>query len=1247
MIIVGSSNSNRSEMLVNEYTKLLKGGANSDEILFLTLNSYKKRKIINILKPHTVEQLNVQTFLGLCYNTVLNNWAEIEKHIHSGAHCDTPSLCGLEVSQSLLLEAVKEAGFKDYNSKINLVHQLLRRHALIVNNNLSEEDVIHKSQILNETFADDAKRALDLFKAKTLELRAFDYIRQQSLFKHLYEKTDALKKIKYLFIDDYDEQTPACTDFFKFIKPQLTDFFIGLDEKGSSRCGYLCADTKCTEVLKYGNVIAAKEPPKKINFESRNFTKRLEMLEDCISKTKEIIKNGVSPEEISVITPSFDNQLKFIFETEFEKENLPLQFISGSEKLVDIRLIKSTLSLLRILNGLDADVDEVNNVFANLLNIPQKYACPVLQKFSELGGFIKHDFKNSMYNDKYNKFLNLHTKVAENKTLTSQMELIYRNFVCEIKDAEAIEHFGFLSKQIRDLERTLAENADKNSIITQLENSIIAENDTDSFVVKRNAVVISTPQKIIDLDIKTKIQFWLDTSSDDWVKQDTGTIYNAWVFQKNWHKDSFTYEDSISCVKEKTKRVLRKLYLLSGEKIFTFASNYNSLGQENNIGISEFLKKAPKEHECARVFNFTPRDDQKDILDYESGKLAITAVPGAGKTTVLQALIAKLIASNIPPENIFVLTYMDSAAKNIKERISTAYPDLETLPNITTIHGLALRIIKENGNYAKVNLAENFDICDDIMRQKLIQESIGELGLKYDEYEKYEKGISIAKFTYPDKEPKTKELKEFIKFFKTYHRKLSEQNLIDYDDMLILAVKLLENNPEIREYYRDLCLYVIEDEAQDSSAIQQRLISLLSEKHNNIVRCGDLNQAITTTFTNADISGFKKFIKEAKSTEMNHSQRCARAIFELANTLIDKSDELPDKTDAFYKIKMHEVEGRNPGSQNAVSAKVFDNEDDEKNTIIKTIKEIFRAEPSASAAILLRNNFQVNQYAALLKENGIPTLSRTDCLEQNSMFNIILSILKFCNEPWDNYLAQEVYKNLFSVKEENLFLSELRVPFVATDTSFYKDEKLIQLHWELNFWLSNSSAPYEYLALKIGEYYCKNEIDRANLFIIAEIIRRISLSSKNKKEITQKLSQIAKKPTISGLKLFSENENTISTNTGGKVQIMTMHKAKGDEFDYVFVPELTETSLAMTLKNIKNSEYIGFYEELKALNSGYVPKNAIQIKREILEENLRLLYVTITRAKLALFFSSSKSYKKFGRTRQVEPSILFDILFTL
>ena len=110
--------------------------------------------------------------------------------------------------------------------------------------------------------------------------------------------------------------------------------------------------------------------------------------------------------------------------------------------------------------------------------------------------------------------------------------------------------------------------------------------------------------------------------------------------------------------------------------------------------------------------------------------MGISAVPGAGKTTILLALIVKLLERKIPPEHIFVLTYMDSAARNFRERIKNIRSRSAKLPNISTIHGLALRILKENGNFEKLGLSGDFEICDDAHRGRILREIASKLKIE-------------------------------------------------------------------------------------------------------------------------------------------------------------------------------------------------------------------------------------------------------------------------------------------------------------------------------------------------------------------------------------------------------------------------------------------------------------------------------------------------------------------------------------
>ena len=817
-----------------------------------------------------------------------------------------------------------------------------------------------------------------------------------------------------------------------------------------------------------------------------------------------------------------------------------------------------------------------------------------------------------------------------------------------------INKFNFFIKQLQDFENVLGKDFEnrQEDIINQIENSIIAENPYSTLEISDNDIIISTPQKIIDNQIKTKYQIWLDISNDEWIKSDTGPLYNAWVFQRGWAKDEYTIDDNIQLSKDKTARILRKLTLCASEHIYTYSSLFDGNGNENFGGIEEYIKVnaiADQVRNDAESFNIIPRDDQKPVLEYEQGKMAISAVPGAGKTTILLALILQLLDKGVNPENIFVMTYMESAARNFRDRIKNIRQNSSQIPNISTIHGLALRILKENGNFERLGLSSDFEICDDTQRTRIIREISTKLKLKKTETDEFDRGISVFKIAKGQfNNSMDKKLEKFQTFFDEYQRVLKDSNLIDYDDMLTSSVKLLEENADIRKYYQDICHYIIEDEAQDSSSIQQRLINLLSGKHKNLIRCGDINQAITTTFSNADVEGFRKFIEESTDVSMDCSQRCTKDVWTLANNLVKWADTQDETKNAFYKIFMHPVEGKNPVSENALHAFIFEKPLEERNYILREIKSALNKEPECTIGILLRNNYQVGQWMNFINNSGLKTITRSESLEQKSIFKTIFAVMQMIIHPFDNNVIADNYETLaemgFYKQRLGLEIRNYENSFIQIDCDNIESPYLAQFYWDLTYWLSFPHLTADELAIKIGLHYFSSEIEKSNVYLISTLIKRLSMNYKDFPTLVERLGELAKKPSLSGFKFFSEEEESNKEYIAGKVQIMTMHKSKGDEFDYVFIPELSEKNLTLDFDQIKlkNSD---FMENIKRLNPDYKAKTEFDIKQELVSENLRLLYVAITRAKKHLYFTTSKKIKSFEKIVDQEPSLIFsDIL---
>ena len=825
--------------------------------------------------------------------------------------------------------------------------------------------------------------------------------------------------------------------------------------------------------------------------------------------------------------------------------------------------------------------------------------------------------------------------------------------VIDFADKTKINKFNFFIKELRDFENVLGTKGISErieDIINQFENSIIAENPNSSLDILENDLIIATPQKIIDNKIASKYQFWLDVSHSDWVKTDTGPLYNAWVMQRDWTKDEYTVDDDIFLSKQKIARILRKLLLLSEVHTYALSSLFDPSGVENLGGIQPYIEASSgKIYEAQPAKTIAPRDDQKPVLDYKKGSMAISAVPGAGKTTILLLLIIKLMMRGINPENIYVLTYMDSAARNFRERIKNMCPESVLLPNISTIHGLALRILKENSNFERLNLTDDFDICDDTQRIKILR-AIGGKFTKT-ELDDFDKALSVFKLQEGniDTPSTNKKIEKFKNFYKEYQNQLKEANMIDYDDILIMSVKLLENNPDILDYYQNICEYIIEDEAQDSSGVQQRLIGLLSGKHKNLIRCGDINQAITTTFSNADVKGFRKFIQTADSkVEMNHSQRCAEDVMHLANNLVNWG--LKILPNSFYKISMEGIKGKNPVSDNAIFSQIFENSFAEKNYILKEIKNILTKNKDATIGILLRGNYQVASWTSFINDAGLKTITRSESLGQKGVFNTIFSILKFIQNPFDNEVLASTYEKLaelgFYKQRLQLEIKNSPIPFIQKNGDDIESNSLSQFLWDMQYWLNSSTLPLEELVIRIGLFYYTSDIEKSNVYLIAILIKRLSSGTNTgTKEgafnlTLQRLEELAKRPSLSGFKFFSEEEDKNASK--GKVQIMTLHKSKGDEFDYVFIPEMTEKSLSIDITKAKLKSSSTFMEELKSFNPNYKQKSETELKEFNSEETLRLLYVGITRAQRKLYITTSSKTKAFGKEITQEPSIIFD-----
>ena len=331
--------------------------------------------------------------------------------------------------------------------------------------------------------------------------------------------------------------------------------------------------------------------------------------------------------------------------------------------------------------------------------------------------------------------------------------------------------------------------------------------------------------------------------------------------------------------------------------------------------------------------------------------------------------------------------------------------------------------------------------------------------------------------------------------------------------MLYYAVNILKSNPEILKYYQNICRYIIEDEAQDSTQIQQNLINMLAGKHKNIIRCGDINQSITSTFTNSDMLGFKEFISNNKKIEMKSSQRCAKPIYDYANNFIKRVSQNDELKNAFYYIQMQGTD-KNPQSEEKPLFNIFEREAEEKLYILNKIKEIHKKNPKASVGILLRLNSQVNEYNEYFQNNGIKTLVRSDCPERKKIFRIITSLLKAVENPLNNKNISESEKYILEhykfIKEKQFKINYLK----CIETSLKEKNCLKNYKWKFSDKLNIAFILYVfsfllgyYLALK---YALSDNVTffaiEMIMFLITIIVVGISMKDYDRKNKMVKTS---------------------------------------------------------------------------------------------------------------------------------------------
>ena len=527
-------------------------------------------------------------------------------------------------------------------------------------------------------------------------------------------------------------------------------------------------------------------------------------------------------------------------------------------------------------------------------------------------------------------------------------------------------------------------------------------------------------------------------------------------------------------------------------------------------------------------------------------------------------------------------------------------------------------------------------------------------------------------------------LKIILPIYKEYEKRLKANGLLDYDDMLILAYKALSIDEDLKIKYQNKYQYVFEDECQDSNEIQGKIIGLICEEHNNLVRVGDINQSITGTFSSSDPKFFKEFIEDSDYCyRMDMSNRSSKDIINLANELTRYVTQnlQPECRDALEQMDIKTVPKNKGYKENPkpdkyqISYKYYKTFDKEIEQTVKFVRNIHKRYPDKSIGILVPYNDHINLVAKeLIKEDlefeelGPNSLRKRRIIDNVA---IIIDFILNCDEKEKLIeVLDKVYIKTDNKEGKKDFLQLLRETNLTVEELLYDEEctkELIidtdsDLYESFLFGLKNLKNIIEYpltridkLILFIGNSMMMEDEERAIVDYLGFYVKYL-LAENNSMNLQQIYNLLSDRKN----RVFSYIIEVVSEINGyealpGSITVCNYHKSKGLEWDCVFLLGMTQFNFPDNIyekfqcdkwylkEKYKNPES-NIKAEIDFMLHGEVTKNyAKEIKENLIKEKIRLLYVGITRAKEMLILSASEKNSSTDRNKQ-NPSMYLNIL---
>ncbi len=600
--------------------------------------------------------------------------------------------------------------------------------------------------------------------------------------------------------------------------------------------------------------------------------------------------------------------------------------------------------------------------------------------------------------------------------------------------------------------------------------------------------------------------------------------------------------------------------------------------------------------------------EQLMAVKHMDGPCLVMAGAGSGKTKVLTSRVAYLIEQGIKPSNILAITFTNKAAKEMRTRVENIVGDTNSF--IGTFHSFGVKIIRENASL--VGLNNNFTILDSDDSLSVIKKILKEKNL---DSKKFSPNYIKNKISFLKNEMVTDEEmkrtmntpidKIVVSLYETYEAMLNKSNAVDFDDLLLKPVKLFMESSEVLERYQDHYPYMLIDEYQDTNPVQYKMTKLLSSKYKNIFVVGDMNQSIYS-FRQADyrnILNFESDFKDTKVIKLEQNYRSTQIILDAANSVIKNNKEKKD---------LHLWSDRKNGL--LINYMRAYDEVHEIKLVIDEIKSLRNEYPSYNSfAVLYRTNAQSRVVEQTFIEMGIPykIFGGFSYLARKEIKDLIAYLKLINNEDDEVSLRRIINTPKRGIGESAL--REIEKTSILESKSMFASLK------------TKKELEFQNMILEAKKFLEANTltdlidyiVDKSGMRMVYELDKTLESDIRldNLMEFKSLTTSFERRTGTENLGDFLNEISLMSDadeeSNDEAVTLMTLHSAKGLEFDVVF---------------------------LVGMEEGIFPHTNSLLEEGGLEEERRLCYVGITRAKDMLYITNAKRRMLYGKDEVNMPS---------